>query len=487
MILFHLLGRRGRPRRLQFSARDRNENERDLEDLLLNPAKYTLKLNFGQFFRAEDGRQLFIGCIAQHQLLVVDTHDQFSKPQNREAILRAALPLRRFIDAYKSYFIAVSRVQATEENFYETLDDVMARKGRDDCQEIQLMCICGDIDVAAGGNDVIQCADEDCGNRYHRTCILGSDDVFVDEDWHCSQSLLPFSGLQWSDGKVRNTCTIDNYLTAIILGTYQKKRLLATLEKHDPHIFKVVKNCTYSKNVQEYWLKNLAEMIHRDRSLASLNSATDLHGSAEQRFFPMVRGMSWRRTYICACGAPQQDSRPFQEVFVTRGSIQDTVTGDLAEASLNCHDCKRKTIPGDLMPEQNYNYGITFNIEVHPSYKFSHVREEKLRQSFRAVFREDNVIAIGEEVYEKTMVHLYDGSHFTSFIKFEGLWYYYDGIRRERKFMQKTKKRGPFGETKLVPIPHVQDPEEYTPFPPEVEDSIAGKTPYLILYLKRSD
>lgn len=88
------------------------------------------------------------------------------------------------------------------------------------------VCSCREPHNAAMKEKLIDCSH--CPTKYHPECV-GLDTI--PENWTCALGTVPIRGFQWSAGAVRNTCTVDNFLTAATIEAIKNPEFLDAITK----------------------------------------------------------------------------------------------------------------------------------------------------------------------------------------------------------------------------------------------------------------
>ena len=87
--------------------------------------------------------------------------------------------------------------------------------------------------LPAGQHSVIECVD--CKQTYHQACVDSTD---KEEQFKCLACTLPYKGIEWADGGIRNSCTVDNTFSCLALNQHFNKDFINQLPKKTPKWFK---------------------------------------------------------------------------------------------------------------------------------------------------------------------------------------------------------------------------------------------------------
>lgn len=420
-------------------------------------------LNVFRYFEDEQHRpQIFVTSANDYTVACIKSPD-FRTNEFRDTFLTLSKNCMTYAPERNTFVIrAIMIDEKDERKFFQTAETIVKEKSyrKDRIHTFTLPCICGS---QRDGNEV-QCLQ--CKNTFHTECVGTTEEVR--SSFTCDKCDFPLEPLRWGHLDIRNSCTIDNFLTGISATALTNNTLRRLIENTDVILAQVVTNFEDKGSIQDLWLRALMHASAEDRNFPRLDSPRDLFGESDDRFFSLINGTTWQTARpVCQdCGQVEEwiNQKMF---FLTDLSIDNTLLGVTHDSDITCHHCDQDK-PFLPVRDSEENWGMCFNIQAFQP--FADIRPGD-PDRFRQTLLDGALpaqITFQEKTFEKSIIEIRTGAHFTSFIKFRQTWFHYDDLRQRNR---------------LIPL-CIKGPDDL--FPPEVLQNLTGHEalPIKALYLR---
>lgn len=267
-----------------------------------------------------------------------------------------------------------------------------------------------------------------CQERFHNECLpMQRDEIFV-----CACCSVTTQGAKWGAGIVKDTCTIDNALTSIVL---QCKENLKFCRKVRGYKYNSVQTNSGLRKTLDYaakedWAKAQETWNTLRLSRQTQNRPMDtisIAGTPEEQFFNIVKeGGTFRTSVNCTnCGFRERSVLKHELHLDSNVPLENAIQNHLSATMLdtNCKECNN----GKL--EQQPIANLTGKESWYMNYSTSttpYLLREVLENAPKNVF-----LADGAE-YKLGMITLAKPGHFTSIIVKDNQFLYYDDIAENR-------------------------------------------------------
>lgn len=267
-----------------------------------------------------------------------------------------------------------------------------------------------------------------CQESFHQECLP----MMKDEQFVCACCSLTTKGATWGAGMVKDTCTIDNALTSILIECKDNLKFTRKVRgfKYDSTDTNsmIRKTLDYAAkddwaHAQETWNKL---RLKRQKQRGQFDTIS-MAGTPEEQFFDIVQeGGTFRTIVSCtSCGFRERSEQKHVHYLRSDAPLEIAIQDHLSATMLNtqCKECNN----GKLEQQPICNLTKTSAWYMHFSTSTNpFLVREVLENAPKNVFLQD-----GSE-YRLGLITLAKPGHFASVLVKDNQFLYYDDIKEEK-------------------------------------------------------
>lgn len=398
-----------------------DEHFRDKRLILQSFRQNHAKMNVQDFdfVKVQGGEEYGFACTAPGKVSVYGTN------LNEEAMTFAARAIQhqqplQEVSFYKSNSIRKDTMEAKkEESALERLT------------VFQPQCYCREP-TPIQDTALIRCYS--CPTRFHSDCVNGQN---IEGDWTCPKEKLPISGVQWSAGSVLNTCTIDNFLTAVTLKciedpafqdyiTRQKTYTMLPFapSKDEGNIGKMLDDCINLAKQEAYGAaqETYANVAKNKFPAINKEHGIDLYGSESNYVFNLLQeGGQFKHSYDCTKCSYTAGRKPTHEINISQPCYIGMIKEQIEHGSFESYKCRN--CPNGLTGK-----GPLQVVDENNPPWFLHVETDMSGYRIReATWCPKEIVIQDKFKYNLAYVTTQSSNHFSSIQNFQGMLMKYDG------------------------------------------------------------
>lgn len=287
------------------------------------------------------------------------------------------------------------------------------------------ICHCRKPTFLFEAQNLMQC--KDCLDSFHKECVPFQ----YRADFTCAECKIPNQGAKWGAGAIKNTCTIDNALTSIVLES-----------KKDNNLYRKIRSCNYaSKNIQnglkktlDFAMKGKWGPAQETWNSLRLKEAGDragldvvsLEGTPQLQFYNLLpEGGTLTTSVRCtSCRFKERSSTSHIQHLRCNLPLKSAIEESLTTAKLDsqCPKCDQRSLEQQpiFKPGEKEPWYLHYDVEASPY---------TLREALTAP--RYITLPSGTE-YKLSNITICKPGHFTSVIYYEDQFLYYDGLNDKR-------------------------------------------------------
>lgn len=263
-----------------------------------------------------------------------------------------------------------------------------------------------------------------CNNDFHTQCIVESEGPPPGRWWACSPCNLSTSGVEWGAGGITNTCPFDGFGTSLLVATEQKE-LEKVFPKDQAH--EALKTTLAHFRKKQYGLGH----VHWNNFLRKQPEAAtylrpaknDMHGNEYDVFRRYLKnGSTLTRYKKCTNDRCKRQPKQIQmtEISLTTGerdakalvlAMNEQVLPNL------CNQCHSGNV---MYSEVTIEGPVPWMVVIDT--------DDSVANGTHLIQLPDE-INISGHTFEKASITISGGDHFTSLIRHNNTWLYYDSIK----------------------------------------------------------
>ena len=300
--------------------------------------------------------------------------------------------------------------------------------------KVELGCHCR---MPINGREVAIVSCNVCKATYHNACLKGDESArAIDKKtFQCDCCRIP-RNVEWSVGKQRNTCTIDNVFQGVYLATVNNKNLLDNFPKDEGHtalaecIRKVAKNnCAEAHQI---WYDHTQK--NNRGALTNPTIPNDFYGSTEDVAFDTIKhGGKFVYKGNCnyaSCHSPYhvKDNKNWFVLRGLQGTLSEQIQRYVAPRQTSCNRCNVGMVQWE---------GLGFETQDNPwMIKFNHTGARSTKNE--EFYDLPQTLTIADEKGEEHIFKLQtailniNDNHYVSLQNYKEKWILYDGMGEMR-------------------------------------------------------
>lgn len=445
---------RNAPTGQQFSALNQihDNNFRDRRLILDSLDRNHIKMDVGQFdlFKVQGDKEFGFANTARGVITA------YGEERSDSAMKFAARAVQHQAEVVNVTFVET----------YNIKQDTMSGKPIMDKKAITRSytteCYCREPETRDTTSEMLMCTD--CPTRFHRQCLPNAEQR--DKELTCPKDTLPIDGFQWSAGQVANTCTVDNFLTAVTLKSIKHPRFQEYITRQTKYSDVPLANNRREGDIGKMLNKTIEQGKREQYADAQATYATllshknptvgdgtnfDLWGSEKENVFDLLKdGGSFIQSTRCNQCKFELDTEPTADPLVGLPTYMPMMKYQLEKGSFQTTKCPR--CPDGIMSKS----GLRVPDENNPPW-FLHVETDMAGYRIReATWCPKEITVEGKYKYDLAYITLQSSNHFSSIQNIDDMLVMYDGQgrnaqnREEKFFLIPTDQLHQDYSTKIV-------------------------------------